>query len=174
MAYINMKGAGTAKYTVNFYSWVSRLRPLHGKTPQTPEPKSEDRISFDPPARAGHTSLGFRHVGRLLHCATGQKFAEIQPLSQVGSDEPAFAQQFANIFLRGVNNILKKQTVKPGPGTLEPLFQFLWPESAITCRKLLLQGANVAVNINGEGSVIGDLLRGKMNDHSSWPPNARP
>ena len=73
--------------------------------------------------------LGFRHVGRLLHCAAGQKFAEIQPLSQVGSDEPAFAQQFANIFLRGVNNILSGRILsEPGPGTFGPLFRFLPPE----------------------------------------------
>ena len=80
-------------------------------------------------ARVPMSSLGFRHVGRLLHCAAGQKFAEIQPLSQVGSDEPAFAQQFANIFLRGVNNILSGRILsEPGPGTFGPLFRFLPPE----------------------------------------------
>jgi len=57
-------------------------------------------------ARVPMSSLGFRHVGRLLHCAAGAKFAATQPLSQLGTDEPTFAQQFANIFLRGVNNIL--------------------------------------------------------------------
>ena len=70
-------------------------------------------------ARVPMSSLGFRHVGQMLHCAAGQKFAEIQPLSQVGSDEPAFAQQFANIFLHGVNNILSGRILsEPGPGTL--------------------------------------------------------
>ena len=50
-------------------------------------------------------------------------------MSQVGSDEPAFAQQFANIFLRGVNNILSGRILsEPGPGTFEPLFRFLPPE----------------------------------------------
>jgi hypothetical protein len=80
-------------------------------------------------ARVPMSSLGFRHVGRLLHCAAGQKFAEVQQLSQVGSDEPAFAQQFANIFLRGVNNILSGRILsEPGPGTFGPLFRFLPPE----------------------------------------------
>ena len=107
-------------------------------------------------ARVPMSSLGFRHVGRLLHCAAGQKFAEVQQLSQVGSDEPAFAQQFANIFLRGVNNILSGRILsEPGPGTFGPLFRFLPPEIRDHLQDLLLQGANVAVNINGEGSVIG-------------------
>ena len=80
-------------------------------------------------ARVPMSSLGYRHVGRLLQCAGGAKFTATQVLSQVGSDEPAFAQQFANVFLRGINNVLSGRVLsEPGPGTFGPLFRFLPPE----------------------------------------------
>lgn len=80
-------------------------------------------------ARVPMSSLGFRHVGQLLQCAAGSKFDATQPLSPIGSDAPAFAQQFANIFVHGVNNILSGQILSaPGPGTFGPLFRFLPPE----------------------------------------------
>lgn len=80
-------------------------------------------------ARVPMSSVGFRHVGRLLECAAGAKFDATQPLSPVGSDDPPFAQEFANIFLRGVNNILSGHILsEPGPGTFGPLFRFIPPE----------------------------------------------
>jgi triacylglycerol lipase len=80
-------------------------------------------------ARVPMSSLGFRHVGRLLQCATGTKFTAAQPLSQVGSDDPAFAEELANIFLRQVNNIVSGRILSAaGPGTFGPVFQFLPPE----------------------------------------------
>jgi hypothetical protein len=80
-------------------------------------------------ARVPMSSLGFRHVGRLLQCAAGSKFTEAQPLSQVGSDDPAFAAEFANIFLRQVDNIGSGRILSSaGPGTFGPVFRFLPPE----------------------------------------------
>ena len=60
-------------------------------------------------ARVPMSSLGFRHVGRLLQCDAGAKFTAT-PL-QVGSDEPAFAPQLANIFWRAVNNVVGPRPV---------------------------------------------------------------
>ena len=115
-------------------------------------------------ARVPMSSVGFRHVGRLLECAAGAKFDATQPLSPVGSDDPPFAQEFANIFLRGANNILSGHILsEPGPGIFGPLFDLFRPRSAIICG-LLLQGADVAITV---------LIRGTSIQASSLGENSR-
>jgi triacylglycerol lipase len=80
-------------------------------------------------ARVPPSSLGFRHVGRLLQCAAGAKFDGAQPLSQVGSDDPPFSDQLRNVFVRDVGDVLSGNILSPaGSGTFGPLFQFIPPE----------------------------------------------
>jgi triacylglycerol lipase len=80
-------------------------------------------------ARVPMSSIGFRHVGRLLECVAGAKFDGTQPLSQIGSDDPEFSRQLRDVFLRDVGNILSGNILSPlGPGTFGPLFRFIPPE----------------------------------------------
>jgi len=80
-------------------------------------------------ARVPPSSLGFRHVGRLLQCAAGAKFDGAQPLSQVGSDDPPFSDELRNVFARDVGDVLSGNILSPaGSGTFGPLFQFIPPE----------------------------------------------
>jgi len=76
-------------------------------------------------ARVPMSSVGFRHVGRLLECAGGAKFDETKPLSPIGSDDPAFVEELGDIFKTILSGNILPQ---PGPGTFGPLFRFLPPE----------------------------------------------
>jgi triacylglycerol lipase len=77
-------------------------------------------------ARIPRSGLGFRHVGRELHCDSGNRFDPFAPLSAVGSDTPAFAPELLNIFLAGIQGVLAGHILSPtGPGTFGPLFKFL-------------------------------------------------
>jgi triacylglycerol lipase len=79
-------------------------------------------------ARVGPSSIGFRHVGRLLQCAAGAKFDPTR-LSQPGGDEPPFSGELQNVFLRGIGNILSGNILSPeGLGTFGPLLRFIPPE----------------------------------------------
>jgi triacylglycerol lipase len=78
-------------------------------------------------ARVAPSSTGFRHVGRLIQCAAGAKFDGAP--SPTGLDQPLFADEFKNIFTRGIGNILGGHILGPeGPGTFGPMFKFIPPE----------------------------------------------
>jgi triacylglycerol lipase len=80
-------------------------------------------------ARVPMSSIGFRHVGRVLQCAAGAKFDAAQPLSEIGADDPQFSTELSGMFLRGVGNVLSGNILSPvGPGTFGPLFRFIPPE----------------------------------------------
>jgi triacylglycerol lipase len=80
-------------------------------------------------ARVAPSSTGFRHVGRMIACAAGAKFDGNQPPSQTGLDQPLFADEFKNVFARGIGNVLSGHILAPeGPGTFGPMFKFLPPE----------------------------------------------
>jgi triacylglycerol lipase len=80
-------------------------------------------------ARVPPSSVGFRHVGRVLQCDAGAKFDETKPLSPIGSDDPPFGEQLPNMFGRAVGNILSGSILSPtGPGTFGPFFRFIPPE----------------------------------------------
>ena len=79
-------------------------------------------------ARVAPSFTGFRHVGRLIQCASGAKFAAGPP-SRTGLDEPLFADEFKGIFERNLGKIFGGTVLEPkGPGTFGPLFRFLPPE----------------------------------------------
>ncbi len=83
---------------------------------------------IDMVARVAPSSIGFRHVGRVLQCAAGTKFDETR-LSQPGGDEPAFSGQLQNVFTRAFDNVLSGDVLSAkGLGTFGPLFRFLPPE----------------------------------------------
>jgi triacylglycerol lipase len=80
-------------------------------------------------ARVPPSSLGFRHVGRVLQCDAGAKFDETKPLSPIGSDDPPFREQLRNVFERAAVNVLSGSILSSaGPGTFGPFFQFIPPE----------------------------------------------
>jgi triacylglycerol lipase len=77
-------------------------------------------------ARIPRSGLGFRHVGREVHCDSGQRFDPSAPLSAVGSDTPAFVPGLAEILVAGVHGVLSGHIFSPpGPGTFGPVFKFL-------------------------------------------------
>jgi triacylglycerol lipase len=79
-------------------------------------------------ARIPMSSLGFRHVGRSLQCKSGEKFDPAAALSDLGSDQPAFAQGIADTLVNGIGNVLAGKIFSPvGPGPFGPLFKFLPP-----------------------------------------------
>jgi triacylglycerol lipase len=79
-------------------------------------------------ARVPPSSTGFRHVGRVIQCAAGTKFAAGPP-SPPGGDEPLFADQSRGVFERGFDKIFGGHLLEPkGPGTFGSLFRFLPPE----------------------------------------------
>jgi triacylglycerol lipase len=80
-------------------------------------------------ARVAPSSTGFRHVGRLIQCASGAKFDGTRPPSQTGLDEPSFADEFKSIFVHGVDMLRSGRFLEPeGLGTFGPLLRFLPPE----------------------------------------------
>ncbi len=69
---------------------------------------------------------GFHHVGRLLQCGTGRKFADALPLSETGLDEPTLSGELTNTLSLGISGLLSGHVLGPaGPGTLGPLFPIL-------------------------------------------------
>lgn len=69
--------------------------------------------------------LGFRHVGRLLRCASDGKF-NAAGLLAVGSDDPQFTASLAQGVVAGISAALTGKFLSPkGPGPIGPLFKFL-------------------------------------------------
>jgi triacylglycerol lipase len=69
---------------------------------------------------------GFRHVGRLLQCHSGEKFDPSTLESNADSDEPEFLQDLAENLLSGIGDVLSGHVFQPpGPGPFGPLFKFL-------------------------------------------------
>jgi triacylglycerol lipase len=82
---------------------------------------------IDVVARVPMSSIGFRHVGRVLECGAGTKFDEHRPLQD--TDEPQFSAQLANVFQRGLGNLFSGSILSPvGPGTFGPMLRFIPPE----------------------------------------------
>lgn len=73
-------------------------------------------------------SLGpaYRHVGRVLACASGGKFDPNGQFSTTQSDDPPFAQELVDAVLTPVGGILSGHIVQsPGPGPFGEFFRFL-------------------------------------------------
>jgi len=71
------------------------------------------------------SQLGFRHVGRYLHCASGEKF-DAAAMSGLGSDAPSFTHGLKRGFAREIAKLWSGQLLSPpGPGSLGPLFKLL-------------------------------------------------
>jgi triacylglycerol lipase len=70
------------------------------------------------------SGLGFRHVGRLLRCASGGKFAGAA-LSDVGSDQPNFSQGLLNGIGDEIWRLLRLEASPSGPGPIGPLLSLL-------------------------------------------------
>ena len=62
-----------------------------------------DVVATVPPS-----SFGFRHVGRLIHCARGAHFAAEPPVSEF-SDEPKFRDSLLSGFQEGVSDLFALQ-----------------------------------------------------------------
>jgi triacylglycerol lipase len=72
------------------------------------------------------SEIRFRHVGRALQCKSGEKFDPAVPLSQLGSDEPAFSKGVVNSVVSGIAGVLSGHLFQPkGLGPFGPLFKFL-------------------------------------------------
>jgi triacylglycerol lipase len=79
-------------------------------------------------ARVPPSTLGYRHIGYVLQCASGQKFDPAAPLSALGSDDPPFSSELANTLNSLAAGVIGGQVLSPpGPGTFGPLFRFLPP-----------------------------------------------
>jgi hypothetical protein len=69
---------------------------------------------------------GFHHVGSLLQCGSGKKFAGALPLSEIGLDEPTLSGELTNTLSAGISGLLSGHVLGPkGPGTFGPMFPFL-------------------------------------------------
>jgi hypothetical protein len=86
----------------------------------------DDIVPCAPPSQ-----LGYRHVGRVLQCATGGKFATPANLSAVGSDDPRLAGSILGGFRSYAADILSGKFLgRPGPmpGPLGEAFRLLPPQ----------------------------------------------
>lgn len=80
---------------------------------------------LDVVARVPMSGIGFRHVGRVLECESGEKFDPTR-LSAAVSDEPEFAVGLAHTLVSGAEGLLSGHLLSPsGPGTFGPFFKFL-------------------------------------------------
>jgi triacylglycerol lipase len=81
---------------------------------------------LDVVARIPMSAIGYRHVGRMLSCASSQKFELTAPLSILGSDDPQFSIELAQTLLSTVSGLLSGHVLSPaGPGTFGPMFRYL-------------------------------------------------
>jgi predicted lipase len=79
-------------------------------------------------ARVPMSGIGFRHVGRVLQCKSGEQFNSAAAFAALGADQPAFAQGLVDIFVGGFANLVSGALFQPkGLGTFGPLFRFLPP-----------------------------------------------
>jgi triacylglycerol lipase len=75
--------------------------------------------------RVPPTRLKFFHVGRMLHCESGQRFAA-GPLSTTDNNEPTLTTGLASGLFTAAKNALEAHILSPpGPGPLGPLFRVL-------------------------------------------------
>jgi triacylglycerol lipase len=82
---------------------------------------------LDVVARVPPSVNGYRHIGRVLQCASGGKFdPTTSPLSALGSDDPQLSTGVLETLESGVENVLTGHLFSPpGPGTFGPFFKFL-------------------------------------------------
>lgn len=81
---------------------------------------------LDVVTRIPMSTLGYRHVGRELECASGGKFDPAAPLSALGSDAPEFSLGLAQTLVSSIQGLLSGNPFSPpGPGTFGPLFKYL-------------------------------------------------
>lgn len=81
--------------------------------------------------RVPPSQLGYRHIGRVLQCATGGKFASPANLSPVGSDEPSLASSIlGGIGSYAADVLAGKFLARPGPmpGPVGEAFRLLPPQ----------------------------------------------
>jgi triacylglycerol lipase len=70
------------------------------------------------------SQVGYRHVGRMLLCTSGQKFALTTALTPLDTDDPAL-QPFATL-AEAIAKLSAGQILSPpGPGTFGQLFRFV-------------------------------------------------
>ncbi len=68
----------------------------------------------------------FRHVGHVFQCASGGKFVDAGPLSDLDADDPPFAPELLNTVTAGLGALAAGHIFSPsGPGSFGPLFRFL-------------------------------------------------
>jgi triacylglycerol lipase len=70
------------------------------------------------------SGLGFRHVGRLLQCASGGKFADAS-MMPVGSDKPGFNASLGQGLWHEAQKFWRGASELPGPGPIGSLFALL-------------------------------------------------
>jgi triacylglycerol lipase len=82
---------------------------------------------LDVVARIPPSVNGYRHIGRVLQCKSGQKFdPQGNPLSALGSDDPQLAAGVVETLESGIDNVLAGHLFSPpGLGTFGPLFKYL-------------------------------------------------
>jgi hypothetical protein len=99
----------------------SRYAPLADKTFRFVH--GLDVVARVPPSLGG---VAYRHVGKVLACASGSKFERNGQFSNTESDAPAFAQELVDAALAPVGGILTGHVLSPpGPGPFGPFFRFI-------------------------------------------------
>lgn len=111
-------GPGFAdRYNANLGDRTYRL--VHGGDLIASIPQAILRVS--PPAR-----IPFQHVGRLLKCASGEKFDRAAQLSPVGCNDPTvLAVVRENLRNRVIAALAGRLLTLTGPGMLGPLYALL-------------------------------------------------
>jgi hypothetical protein len=83
-----------------------------------------DVVARVPPSSFGPAT--FRHVGKVLACASGSKFDRNGQFSSVSSDDPAFAQELVDAAIAPIGQIAHGHILSPpGPGPFGPFFVFI-------------------------------------------------
>jgi predicted lipase len=80
---------------------------------------------LDVVARIPTSAIGFRHVGRFVHCESHTKF-DLSRLTATATDDPEYALGLAHTLVSGVEGFFSGHIFSPpGPGTFGPFFKFL-------------------------------------------------
>jgi hypothetical protein len=81
---------------------------------------------LDVVARIPMSTLGYRHIGRVLECESGQKFDAAKGWSPVASDVPDFSTEIAFTLVSGIIGLASGHAVSPtGPGVVGQLLKYL-------------------------------------------------
>jgi len=76
-------------------------------------------------ARVPMSGLGYRHVGRVLACGSGERF-DAAALSAAVTDEPQFSKALLDGVVGGIAGVFRGHILSPpGPGPVGPLLRFL-------------------------------------------------